>query len=304
MQEFCKKIKSDFKNNKSLYLMILPVIVFFVVFMYVPMYGAIIAFKDYSPIKGIGGSHWVGMKHFARFFSSVYFWRVLKNTFLLSLYSLIWGFPAPIILALLLNEVKGKLFKKTVQTITYLPHFVSLVVIAGLIKNFSGSDGLINDIISSLGGQRMPLLDQINYFRTIFISSDIWQQIGWNSIIYLAALSGVDEQLYEAARIDGANRWKQTINVTLPAISSTIVILLILRLGNLLTIGFEKIILLYNPGIYEVADVISTYVYRTGLLELNWSYSTAIGLFNSLLNFILLIMANRISKRFSETSLW
>lgn len=303
-EAFLTRAKKDIIKNRELYLMVLPVIAFFLIFMYIPMYGASIAFKDFSPAKGIMESSWAGMKHFVRFFESVYFWRVLKNTVLLSVYSLVFGFPAPIILALLLNEVRVKWFKSTVQTITYLPHFISLVVIVGLLKTFTLSDGLINDIIVFFGGEASSLLQKVEYFRTIYIASDIWQQVGWNSIIYLAALAGVDEQLYEAAMIDGANRWKQTIHVTLPSIRPTIIILLILRMGRLLTIGFEKIILMYNPAIYDVADVISTYVYRTGLMELNWSYSTAVGLFNSVLNFALLLMANRISKKFSETSLW
>ncbi|WP_105614855.1 ABC transporter permease [Vallitalea okinawensis] len=301
---FGVRAKKDFIRNRSLYLMVLPVIAYFIIFKYIPMYGASIAFKNYSPGLGIMGSPWIGLDHFVRFFNSVSFWRVLKNTFLLSLYSLLWGFPAPIILALLLNELKVKRFKNSVQTITYLPHFISLVVIIGLLKDFSITDGLFNDIIVLLGGERMPLLQKPEFFRTLYISSGIWQEIGWGSIIYLAALAGIDEQLYEAAMIDGANRWKQTLHVTLPGISSTIVILLILRIGRLLSVGFEKIILMYNPATYEVADVISTYVYRVGLLEFSWSYSTAIGLFNSVLNFTLLIAANKISKKFSESSLW
>lgn len=304
INSFNARVKNDFIRNKSLYLMVLPVIAYFIIFKYVPMYGASIAFKNFSPALGITGSPWIGFDHFTRFFHSVSFWRVLKNTFLLSLYSLFWGFPAPIILALLLNELKIKRFKSSVQTITYLPHFISLVVIIGLLKDFSITNGLINDIIVFFGGERMPLLQKPEYFRTLYITSGIWQEIGWGSIIYLAALAGIDQQLYEAAMIDGANRWKQTLHVTLPGISSTIVILLILRIGRLLSVGFEKIILMYNPATYEVADVISTYVYRVGLLEFSWSYSTAIGLFNSILNFTLLISANKISKKFSESSLW
>ncbi len=299
-----KRIKSEFKRNKELYIMILPVVIYFLIFMYMPMYGASIAFKNFSPAKGISGSEWVGLKHFVRFFDSIYFFRVLKNTLVLSIASLGFGFPAPIILALLLNEVRVKWFKNTVQTITYLPHFISLVVIIGLLKEFSVSTGLFNDIAAFFGGTRFPLLQKPEAFRTLYVSSEIWQTIGWNSIIYLAALSGVDEQLYEAARIDGANRWKQTIHVTLPCIRGTILILLILRMGRLFTVGFEKIILMYNPSIYEVADVISSYVYRSGLLDMNYSYSTAVGLFNSIMNFILLILANKLSKRFSKTSLW
>lgn len=299
-----KKISKDFMVNKSLYLMVLPVLLYFIIFKYVPMYGASIAFKNFSIAKGITGSSWIGFDHFQRFFSSIYFGRLLKNTFVISLNTIFWGFPAPIIFALALNEVKKRGLKSVVQTLTYLPHFISLVIIIGLVKKFTVSDGLINDLIVFLGGERVPMLQIPKFFIPIYVTSEVWQTFGWNSIIYLAALSGIDEQLYEAAKIDGANRWKQTIHITLPSISPTIVILLILRIGRVLSVGFEKIILMYSPATYEVADVISTYVYRTGLLEMNFSYSTAIGLFNSLLNFTFLILANKISRRFSETSLW
>lgn len=297
-------LKYEWKHNKELYLMILPVLIYFTIFMYIPMYGASIAFKNFIPSKGILGSEWIGFDHFTRFFDSIYFTRVLKNTLLISLNSLGWGFPAPIILALLLNEIRSKWFKSTIQTITYLPHFISLVVIIGLLKQFTVSTGLLNDIIAFFGGDRVPLLQRPEYFRTIYVTSEIWQTIGWSSIIYLAALSGIDQEQYEAARIDGANRWKQMLHVTLPGIQSTIIILLILRMGSLFSVGFEKIILMYNPSTYEVADVISSYVYRSGILEMNFSYSAAVGLFNSLMNFILLVVANQLSKRFSETSLW
>lgn len=299
-----ESISSDFKMNRDLYLMILPVIAFFLIFHYAPMYGALIAFKDYVPIKGFSGSPWAGFRHFERFFDSVYFFRVVRNTVVLSLLQITFAFPAPIVLALSLNELKSPGLKRSIQTITYLPHFVSLVVIAGMIRGFSISTGLFNDIVELFGGERIALLQQEWYFRPMYVITDIWQQVGWNSIIYLAALAGVDPQLYDAARIDGANRWKQMLNVTLPCLAPTITILFILRLGRLLSIGFEKIILLYNPSIYEVADVISTYVYRVGLLQADWSYSTAIGLFNSLLNFILLVAANRLSRKYTETSLW
>ena len=217
---------------------------------------------------------------------------------------IIFGFPAPIILALLLNELRAKRFKKTVQTITYLPHFISLVVVTGIIKDFTQSTGLINDIIVMFGGERSSLIQNPALYRTIYIVSDIWQGIGWGSIIYLSALSGVDQQLYEAASIDGAGRWKQLIHVTLPGIAPTIVIMLIMRMGQLLGTGYEKTILLYNEATYETADVIASYIYRVGILERNWSYSTAIGLFNSVINLALLIVTNKISKRVSETSLW
>jgi len=297
-------IKKDIRRNYSLYLLVLPVLLFYLLFSYKPMYGAIIAFKDYTPRLGIDGSPFVGLDNFIRFFNSTYFVRLMRNTLLLSVYSLIFGFPAPIILALLLNEVKNKKFKSLTQTVTYLPHFISLIVVTGMIVNFAMTSGLINDIIVFFGGERSPLLQNPDLYRTIYIVSSIWQEVGWGSIIYLAALSGVDSQLYEAAMIDGAGKFKQLIFVTLPSIMPTIIIMLILKMGSLMSLGYEKTILLYNPATYETADIISSYVYRIGLMEQDWSYSTAIGLFNSLINFLLLILTNRLSKKVSETSLW
>jgi len=297
-------IRRDFKKNKYVYLMILPVIAFFIIFSYWPMYGVIIAFKDYSPGKGIWGSNWVGLKNFKDFFSSYYVGRLIRNTILINIYDLIWGFPAPIILALLINEVNNKLFKRTIQTISYLPHFISLVVVCGIIIDFTASDGLITTILSYFGIKPTNLLMRPELFRTIYISSGIWQGVGWGSIIYLAALSGIDPNLYEAATIDGAGRWKQALHITLPGIAPTIIILFILRLGSMMSVGYEKIILLYNSTTYETADVISSFVYRKGLQESNYSYSTAVGLFNSIINFMLIIIANTISRKVSETSLW
>lgn len=303
-ESFSFRVKKDWKRNRSLYLLVLPVILFYVLFHYKPMYGAIIAFQDFNPRLGVSGSDWVGFDQFVRFFTSPYFGRLVRNTLLLSVYGIIFGFPAPIILALLLNELKAMRFKKTVQTVTYLPHFISLVVVTGIIKDFTQSTGLINDIIVMFGGVRTSLIQNPALYRTIYIVSDIWQGIGWGSIIYLSALSGVDQQLYEAASIDGAGRWKQLIHVTLPGIAPTIVIMLIMRMGQLLGTGYEKTILLYNEATYETADVIASYIYRVGILERNWSYSTAIGLFNSVINLALLIVTNKFSKRVSETSLW
>ncbi|GHT55528.1 sugar ABC transporter permease [Spirochaetia bacterium] len=304
MNKLSITLRKDMQRNWSLYLLVLPVLIFYGLFCYKPMYGAIIAFKDFSPGRGFAGSPWVGVENFIRFFDSPYFSRLVKNTFLISFYNLIFGFPAPIILALLLNEVRHQTFKRVTQTITYLPYFVSIIVLAGMITDFSMSTGLFNDIIFFFGGKRFPLLQAPNLYRPIYVTSEIWQTAGWGTIIYLSALSGIDMQLYEAAVIDGAGRFKQLIHITLPSISPTIVILLILRIGNVLSIGYEKTILLYNPSTYETADIISSYVYRAGLLEQNWSYSTAIGLFNSAINFVLLIMANAMSKKISETSLW
>lgn len=297
-------IKKDIKRNKLLYMMMVPVLAFYIIFHYVPMYGATIAFKDFSPASGILGSQWVGIKHFSNFFGSYHFSRVVKNTFNISIASLVFGFPAPIILALLINELKNKTFTKTVQTITYLPHFVSLVVIAGMIRDFTSLNGVINDVITLLGGERTVLLSRPELFVPIYVISGIWQEVGWGSIIYLAALSGIDQEIYEASNVDGAGRWRQTLHITLPGILPTIVILLILKIGTLLSVGFEKIILLYNPATYSTADVISSFVYRRGLQNLDYSFSAAVGLFNSVINFSLLIASNYMSKKINETSLW
>ncbi len=303
-ESWIEGVKADWRKNKSLYLLVLPVVIFYILFHYKPMYGAIIAFKDYTPRLGVWGSEWVGFDNFFRFFKSIYFVRLMKNTIFLSLYNLIFGFPAPILLALLLNEVRNKKFKRIAQTVTYLPHFISLIVVVGMITSFSVTTGLFNDIIVLFGGERSALLQNQDLYRSIYVISSIWQEIGWGSIIYLSALSGVDAQLYEAAQIDGAGKWQQLWNVTLPGISPTIIVMLILKIGGLMNMGYEKTILLYNPATYETADIISSYVYRVGLLEQDWSYSTAVGLFNSVINFLLLVFANKMSKKYSDTSLW
>lgn len=298
------KIRKDWLKNYSLYLIVSPVLLYYIIFHYMPIYGAIIAFKDFVPTKGIWGSSWVGFEHFQEFFNSYYFWRILKNTLVISLTSLVFGFPAPIILALLINEVKNRFFSRFIQTVTYMPHFISLVVVCGLIIDFTRDTGIINTIIAFFGGDIETMLNKSGYFVPIYVSSEIWQEIGWGSIIYLAAMGSIDPQQYEAATIDGAGRWKQTLHVTLPGIAPTIIILLILKVGGILSVGYEKIILLYNPAIYESADVISTYVYRKGLQEFAWSFSSAVGLFNSTINFILLIGANWLSKKINQSGLW
>ncbi|MDQ0916786.1 sugar ABC transporter permease [Paenibacillus sp. V4I5] len=298
------RFKRDFLLNKYLYLMMVPVLAYYFVFHYAPMYGALIAFKEYTPNKGILGSEWVGFQHFNDFFSSYYFWRILKNTVIISLYSLCFEFPAPIILAILINELTNKKFQRFVQTVTYMPYFISLIVIVGMIKDFTNNGGLINNFLTYFGFNDTAMLQKPELFRTIYILSEIWQKIGWESIIYLAALMGIDQEQYEAAKMDGANRIKQIWHITLPGILPTIAIMFILRMGNLLNVGFEKIILLYNPSTYDTADVISSFVYRKGLIEFGWSYSSAVGLFNSVINLALLIAANKISKKISENSLW
>mgnify|MGYP002529507332 CR=1 FL=1 len=301
---FKKRLAYDLKRNGSLYLLMLPVLAFYVIFCYIPMYGAIIAFMDYTPARGILGSKWVGLAHFRDFFGSYYFFRLLKNTLVISLSTLVVTFPASVIFALLLNEVRSKYFAKTIQTITYMPHFISLVVLCGLVTNFTSADGIINDLIAFFGGQRVTMLNEPKYFVPIYVLSTLWQDLGWNSIIYLAALAGVDQQLYEAAYLDGAGRFRQTIYVTIPSIMPTIVIMLILAIGKALTIGYEKIILLYSPVTYETADIIASFVYRKGLQDSQYSYSTAVGLFNSVVSFALVVTANCISSKYQNVSLW
>ncbi|CAN7662000.1 ABC transporter permease subunit [Paenibacillus sp. LjRoot153] len=301
---FSVRFKRDFLLNKYLYLMMVPVLAYYFIFHYAPMYGAIIAFKEYTPIKGILGSPWIGFQNFHDFFTSYYFWRILKNTVLISLYTLCFEFPAPIILAILINELANKRFQRFVQTVTYMPYFISLVVIAGMIKDFTNNGGVVNTLLTYFGANDTAMLQKPELFRTIYVLSEIWQKIGWESIIYLAALMGIDQEQYEAAKMDGASRLKSIWHITLPGILPTISIMFILRMGNLLNVGFEKIILLYNPSTYDTADVISSFVYRKGLLEFGWSYSAAVGLFNSVINLALLITANKISKRISENSLW
>lgn len=291
-------------KNKYIYLMALPGLLFYLIFCYGPMYGAIIAFKDYSPAAGILGSAWVGLENFKQFFTGMYFVRTLRNTILLSVYQIIFGFPAPILLALLLNEIQSKYFKRTVQTITYIPHFVSLIVISGLIIDFTMQNGIINDIIALFGFERSNLLMRPEMFRRIYVISVIWQEIGWGSIVYLAALGSIDSSLYEAARIDGAGRIRQAWHVTLPGIMPTIVVLFIMQIGKVMSVGFEKVMLLYSPATYETADIISTFVYRKGIEEANYSFSSAVGLFNSVVNLILIFAANTFSRKINETSLW
>lgn len=298
-----QSIKKDMKKNYSVYLLVIPVLAYFIIFNYAPMYGAVIAFKRYSPAMGILGSSWVGLTYFKQFLESAYFVNVMKNTLIISAYSIIFCFPAPIILALMLNEVRTSWFKKSVQTLSYLPHFISMVVICGLIRNFVASDGLINQVGQIFGMEATNLLMKKEYFRSIYIISDIWQNIGWDSIIFLAALASVDRELYDAAVVDGAGRWKQTLHVTIPGIMPTIIVMLILRIGSILSVNGEKVILLYNELTMDTADVIGSFTYRKGLLEQNYSYSTAVGLFMAIINFIFITVANRLSKK-AGYNLW
>jgi putative aldouronate transport system permease protein len=296
--------KRSWQRYNWVYLMLIPVLLYYAVFEYGPLYGNIIAFKDYSPAIGIAQSPWVGWQWFSDFFGSFYFWRVLRNTLMINVWDLLFGFSAPIILALMLNEVTSSRFRRFVQTIVYLPHFISIVVISGLVLDLFAQNGLINDIIVSLGGTRTAFMSEPGHFQGIYVGSGIWQSVGWGSIIYLAALAGINPSLYEAARVDGAGRWALIRHVTLPGLMPTIITLLILRVGQMMSVGFEKVILLYNPSTYETADVISTTVYRRGLLESNFSYGAAVGLFNAVIALFLLVLANWLSKRFSGRALW
>lgn len=297
-------LRRDLRRNGTLYLILLPVLAFYIIFHYFPMFGVVMAFERFNPTRGFFGSDWVGFKWFEQFFGSYYFSRLLKNTLLLSLKDILIGFPAPIILALLLNELKNRRFKKTIQTISYMPYFISVVVMSKLIIEFFSSTGAATQLFSLFGMSPTNMLGDNRYFQGIFVGTNLWQYCGFNSIIYLAAISGVDPELYDASIVDGANRWQQTLHVTLPGISTTIIILLIMRLGSLFSVGYEKIILLYSPAVYETADTISSFVYRSGLKEANYSYAAAVNLFNSLMNFILLISFNTLSRKLTERSLF
>ncbi len=303
-QSFGKRVANDFKKHKYKYLIMLPVIIYLILFCYKPMYGIIIAFQKYRPSLGIADSPWVGFTNFINFFKDPWFGRIIRNTFSISLLMLIFNFPAAVVLALLLNEVKVSWFKRTIQTITYMPHFIALVVVCSLLTSYCNSNGLFNDIIVFFGGERSNLLAKPGLFYPIYVLSGIWQTIGWNSIIYLAALAGIDQEQYEAAKVDGANRLHQMWYITLPGLVPTIAMLLVLNLGKVLNVGYEKILLLYQPLTYEVADVISTYVYRKGLIDANYSFSTAVSLFNSVINIIFLLVSNRISKKMGQSGLF
>ncbi len=304
-KKFTKEaIVKDFKRNKVAYLMAIPAIILLILFNYLPMFGVIMAFENYKPKLGIFGSQFVGLKHFLDFFQSIYFVRVVKNTLILSGLQLLIEFPASIIFALLINEVRSKWFKGTVQTISYMPNFISMVVVSGIIIDFCSSRGVLTALVSHFTGSTQNLLSFPSNWRTLYILSDLWQGLGMGSIVFLAALAGIDQELYEAAVIDGANRWKQTIHVTLTGIMPTIIIMLIMRVGMMMSVGSEKTILLYNSQVYETADIISSYVYRKGLVEFNYGYSTAVSLFNSIINLTLLLITNHISKKASETSLF
>lgn len=300
-----QQLIKDLVRDKWMYLMLLPGVLYFVIFKYVPMYGISMAFQDYRPHLGFFGSPWVGFKHFERFFSEPQFWMLFRNTFILALYNLIFFFPLPIILSLMLNEVRHHRFKRFVQTFIYIPHFVSWVVVVGIFYIlFTTENGILNELIYRLTGDKIAFLLEADWFRTMIVSQSIWKEVGWGTVIFLAALAGVDLQQYEAARIDGASRWRQLWHITLPAIRSTIVILLILRLGNFLDTGFEQIFLMIAPTNREVGDVFDTYVYTKGMTQAQYSYSAAVGLFKSLVGLILVLGANWLAKRFGEEGVY
>lgn len=289
------------KRYKYLYLMIVPAIIYYIIFSYIPMYGAVIAFKDFNASKGILGSSWIGLSNFDQLFKMDKFYQVVWNTITISLKRLTFGFPTPIIVALMLNEIRKTSFKRAIQTAIYLPHFISWVILGGMLVNILSMDnGLVNGIIKAAGGEPIGFLNDNKYFTGTLIASMIWKEFGWNTIIYMAALAGVDPQLYEAAIVDGASRWKQMLHITLPCITSTIVVVLLLRLGNIMEAGFEQIFVLYHPGVYKVADIIDTYVYRTGLTEGKFAMASAVGLFKSAINFFLLITANKLARMAGE----
>lgn len=293
------------KNDFDLYLMMAPMILFFILFKYKPITGLVIAFKDYSPFKGFWESEWIGFQHFKEFFTSPYAGRTIRNTLIISLSSLVITFPMPIILALLLNELRAIKFKKAVQTISYIPHFISTVVVCGMVVNFlSPTTGVVNSILKWFGSEPIYFLSIPQYFVPIYLIMEIWRGTGYNSIVYISALTSINDELYEAAIVDGAGRWKQFLYITLPSLIPTIVIMLLIRLGSILNVGYEAIILLYNPSIYETADVISTFVYRTGIAEARYDFSTAVEIVNSVVAFIIVIIANKASNRITDTGLW
>lgn len=297
--------KTYWARNKWLYIMLVPPLLYLLIFNYIPMFGTVIAFKDFSMVKGIWKSPWIGFENFAYLFQSSEFYRIFRNSILLSFYRLIWCFPVPIILALFLNEIKNRGFKRVSQTILYLPYFISWVVLAGMITQFlSPTEGIINYMLGFFGIEPIPFLQKPEYFRSIIVISDVWKNSGWDTIIYLAAIAGIDQEMYEAAYIDGATKLQRVIKITLPSIMSTVIVMLILRMGSVLKNGFEQILLLYTPMTYEVADVFETYTYRIGVINGRLGYSTAVGIFQSLIGLVMITVSNRLAQKFGEASLY
>ena len=298
------KIKKDWSKYKTLYFLFIPVLVYYIVFQYGPMFGLVIAFQNYKPRLGFFKSTFVGLEHFKNFISDYYFKRVLTNTIRISVTNLIFSFPCPIILAIFISELRSRKYSKVVQTITYIPHFISVVVVTSIVMDLTGRNGAITTFLSHFGFTPVTMLNEPKYFLPLYVISGIWQNIGWNSIVYLAALLAIDQQLYEAARIDGAGKLRQLWSITLPSLLPTIIVMLILQVGKMFNVGYEKIILMYNPMTFEVADVINSYVYREGLLNLNYSYAAAVGMFNSIVSFILVWTTNKISNKLTGSGLW
>lgn len=298
------RVFKTLKKDWQLYSLLVLPIIYLVIFKYIPMIGNVIAFRRFMPGGSIFGEEWVGLHYFKMFISDANFWHVFKNTLMTSSLTLLFCFPAPIIIALLLNEIKSQRFKKFVQTTSYLPHFLSIVIISGMVLQLTSTSGAINALIQAFGGKPILFMQDPDWFRPIYVISEVWQTAGWGAILYLAALTNIDDSLYEAAKIDGANRWKQTIHITIPGILPTVIVLLILNIGSIMAVGFEKILLLYNPLNYETSDVISTYLFRVGLQSSNFSYATAIGLFEAIIGLILVFSANYLSKKFTDTGLW
>lgn len=299
------KMKRSWQKYKSFYLMLIPGLTYILIFHYGPMFGLVISFKDYKIFQGVWGSPWVGLDNFTKLFTSLKFYSVLANTFIISLYKIVFGFPAPIILAILINEVKNKYFARSVQTIVYLPHFISWVVTSGLVITFlSPTDGFVNGLLSLTGKDPIFFMGSPEYFRSILVGSDIWKEFGWGAIIYLAALAGVSPEIYEAAIIDGANKLQRIIRITIPCIMPTIVILLLLRIGGVLNAGFEQVLSMYNPAVYDVGDIIDTYVYRVGIIERSYGFSSAVGLFKSLIACMLLLSANWLAKKLKQDGIF
>lgn len=301
-----KNLRRNVKKNLPLYVMFIPVLIYFVIFRYIPLFlSLIISVEKYQPAKGILESKWVGLQYYGQFINSIFFWRLIRNTLAINFLQLTIGFVAPIILALLLNEVGRLKYKKLVQTVTYLPNFISSVVVVGMVVTFlSPSTGLINNILAGLGFSRINFLTEPSYFWLIYTVMTIWQTAGYSAIIYLAALTGIGSELYEAARIDGAGRWAQLFHITLPRLTPTIVLLFLMKIGRVLDVGYETIVLMYNPSIYSTSDVIGTYVYRRGILNGEYSFASAVGFFQSIIGLLLVLLANRIARKTSETSLW
>lgn len=299
------RLVKAFKRDRYLLLMFLPIVVYYVVFSYVPMTGAIVAFKQFKPGHGIYGGDWVGLKWFIQFFKSPFAFRTVRNTVLISLYSILFGFPLPILFAICVTEIRSSKVRRVVQTVSYLPHFISTVVLVGMINNFfSMNHGLVNDLIVRMGGEPVNFLINPAWFRTLYVGSGVWQNFGFNSIIYIAAITGIDPSLYEAGKIDGITKFQEMVYITIPMISQTIVMLFIMQLGGIMSVGFEKVFLMYSPAVYETADVVSTYVYRKGIESNNYGFGSAVGLFNSVINFAFVFIANQVCRKLTDSSLW